>query len=110
MLIGGVLLLLLPETHKKKLPDVIDDVEKPHSDTHSLSEPVQYSPQEVVVKNGEILADSQQLIVKNGDVGDALIVKNGDVTVDGKGDRLENCNLLHNGAVTEKLENGVAAV
>ena len=31
MLLAAILLLLLPETHGYKLPDVIDDVEKPPS-------------------------------------------------------------------------------
>ena len=50
MLLGGALLLLLPETHEQKLPDVIDDVEQPQSDASIVSGEVPCAEQELMEK------------------------------------------------------------
>jgi len=50
MLLGGALLLLLPETHQQKLPDVINDVEQSQSDTSTVSGGVPCVEQELIAK------------------------------------------------------------
>ena len=50
MLLGGALLLLLPETHQQKLPDVINDVEHSQSDTSTVSGAVPCVEQELIAK------------------------------------------------------------
>ena len=44
MLLGGVLLLALPETHGTKLPDVISDVESPWAPRAPLPPTTQLTP------------------------------------------------------------------
>ncbi|KAK7087407.1 organic cation transporter protein-like [Littorina saxatilis] len=54
MLLGGALLLLLPETHGKKLPDLISDVENPQSDDDTILGPVPYAEQELLAKVDDV--------------------------------------------------------
>ncbi|XP_076452740.1 solute carrier family 22 member 13-like [Babylonia areolata] len=60
MLLGGALLLLLPETHRHKLPDVIADVEEGEEAHRVVLEEDPLATQELVIQNGSVKTSQEE--------------------------------------------------